>query len=197
MSKRAINSLIAWRVGLVFLAFAFAVGVGCNGEPSDNLDSRLHEQMGQADFEPAQQLSEQLLAILVDVTKTNIVARETGLELILGQQKTSSAIADLQISVFANGGLLAQYHAPDPRFSKVENGDWIETGRATMRIFVPLSNSIDKVSVEPVPGRESVVSTGGHFDPRPLMKLACAQAAGTGQDIYFPRCHTFGLIVTP
>jgi len=181
---------------LLLASLGFAGLGGCYGDSLTGLDSRLRDQMGQVKFDPAGQPGEPFLVVLIDVTKNDAVARDTGLELILGQPKSSSTTADLLIVSTANGSLVAQYYASDPRFSKMENRAWTEADSATMRIFIPLSVNIDLVSIKPVPGREPVVSGGGQFDPRPLMKLACEQVPDAELEAHYSECYAaFSLMV--
>jgi len=173
------------------LAMGFLVPTGPaggNDDPAPNLDSRLREQMGQVEFDPSGRPREPFLVVLVDVTKNEAVARDTGLELILGQAKTNSTAADLLVESTAGGNVVAKYRVADPRFSKMEDRRWNEADSTVLRVFVPLSPNIDLVSIEPVPGREGVVSAGGTFDPRPLMKIACDQTASSGDISRFPEC---------
>ena len=164
--------------------------VGSFDDRSSDLESRLRDQMGQAEFDSSGRPREPFLVVLVDVARDGAVARNTGMELILGQSKTNSATADLLVESTAGSNVVSKYVVADPRFSKMEDRRWNEAGSTVMRVFVPLSLNIDMVSIKPVPGREGVVSAGGAFDPRPLMKAACDQAASSGRISRFPECDT-------
>jgi hypothetical protein len=181
----------------LFLAFLGLAGpLACLADRSSDLDTRLREQLGEGQFEPSGRPRESFLVVLVDITQDGAVARNTGMELILGQPKTNSTAADLIIESSANGDVVANYRVADPRFSKTEDRQWRVADSTEMRVFVPLSFSIDLVSIKPVPGRDSVVSAGGVFDPRPLMKTACEGVSDADLEILFSECNAvIGLMV--
>ncbi len=191
MSNRLKDLSKCWLAACMFLGCLVPAGTAVgNHEPVAGLNERLHQQMGRADFEPAGRPREPFLVVQVDITQDGAVVRSAGIELILGQQKANSTAADLHIESRTNGIVVTGYHVEDPRFSKMEDKRRNVALSAMMRVFVPLSANIDLVTIKPVPGRETIVSAGGAFDPRPLMITACEEVLHTDLAVYFPECDS-------
>lgn len=189
------NRRVIMVINLAVLLWAGAMSVGGCTVSSDPFDGQYSDIKTHSDFEPASQVENAFLVVTIELTKSTMTT--TSSQLVLGQAKTSSSIADLHIIALADDSMVAEYYAPDPRFSMVEGGGWNEAAQATLRLYVPLSANIDEVTILPVPGRETVVSAGGVIKPRPLMKAACIDAAEIDEDVYFPECVTISLIVVP
>ena len=178
----------------LFLASLGLAGPGaCATDRVTDLDTRLREQMGETQFEDSGRPRDPYLVVLVDVTQDGAVVRNTGIELILGQPKTNSTAADLIVESSTNEDgesvQVAIYYVADPRFSKTEDRQWRVADSAVMRVFVPLSVSIDLVTIKPAPGRESIVSAGGEFDPRTSMITACEELSDNDRETLFPECN--------
>lgn len=166
-------------------------------EPTPDLKSRLDVQKGETALHLSGRPRHPTLVVQVDVTKNEAVVRNSGARLILNQQNANSTNADLLVESIADGKTVSSYLVADPRFSKTEDKQWRVAESAVMHVFVPLSSSIELVSISPVPGRESIVSAGGAFDPRPLMKLVCDELDPDVRDSAFPQCIRVFAIVLP
>ena len=142
-----------------------------------------------SEFDARDQVAEQYVAVIVEITKTG--ATPINASLVRGPlQVTHSSVKDLTVNAQQSTRVVATYTIPDPRFVRRERsvtsevGAWVELDKATKVIYVPLSSLIDLVEIKPEPGRSGTVSAGGSFDPRPWATGAC-----DGHDPnLFPNC---------
>jgi len=179
---------------------------GITTEDADEIvssDSRIDrpdppvDRHAQSEFRSSDLVKNEYLVVTVVVTRESMT-RKGGAILIRAPTKPSSRIDDLRVrSLTELGKLIEEYAIADPRFRRRQS----ESGRqpvherfivesAEQRIYVPLSARVAVVDIAPTPGRESVVSRGGSFDPGPLAAAACAKLAD-GDGDRFPSCDEF------
>ena len=129
------------------------------------------------DFAVPNQIANEYLAITVEVTVDTVTPLAS--ELVRGAGKANSAAADLQVIPSAAGVETGVYSMSDPRFFRLEQSEWRTAPSANAIVFVPLSATIDKLEITPLPGRQPFTSAGATFDPRQWAVLACQASTAT------------------
>ena len=123
-----------------------------------------------SNFSVAKQVANEYLVVTIVVTKSDITPVRS--QLTRGPAKANSAFPDLVVRSFAGTNLNMDYTIQDPRF--IHRGEeWIELPSAEIMVFVPLSSTVDKVTIRPVQGRRGMVSKGGEFNPLRWAIIAC------------------------
>lgn len=133
-----------------------------------------------SEFRSSQLVANQYLAVTLELTKTSMEVLNP--RLMRGPAVRNSAIDDLRVRMMQDGKVHSQYSIQDTRFRKRQRGsdlgdgyEWFIQEPVEITVFIPLDESIDKVSIIPSPGREGVVANGDEFDPRPLAAFACRE----------------------
>lgn len=167
------NSIMKLNLVLILLLLiSCAAGANKNGGiMSKELANMAAEKNSSTEYNSAKMRSEHILAVEVEVTAEGI--RPIGSKIIRAPMKKSSALADLHLKAMAEQSVLVEYTFPDPRLVEVDSLEHKTLPRATTFVFLPLTSSLSEVRISPVKGREKMVSGGGVFDPRPMMKKAC------------------------
>ena len=158
----------ACRYLAVMLLVAVCSLVACSETDIDS--EKLNER---SDFSVANQVANEYLVITALVTKSDF--KPVRSQLIRGPTKANSAFPDLVVRSYVDTNLVMDYTIQDPRF--IHRGEeWVELPSAEIMIFVPLSSTVDNVTIRPLDGRRGIVSKGGEFNPLTWAIIACRNA---------------------